>query len=233
MATSSVTGPGSNAALNALTNTGGTQPLDKQAFLKLLVEQLKNQDPLKPQDDSAFIAQLAQFSQLEASTTTNDKLDTLAAQNSGMANSQAANLVGQEATVMGNLVTVDGTGLGAQAPFTLSGNAADVTIRVADQSGTVIRTIHMGPHAAGVVSAQWDGKGDSGNLEPAGTYAISVTATDKNGSPVSVSQQTSGQVTQVSFDKGYPVLTLDNGAAVRISDLLKIAIPPTNPTTTK
>src|SRR5215468_10693093 len=107
MATSSVTGPGSNAALNALTNTGGTKPLDKQAFLKLLVEQLKNQDPLKPQDDTAFVAQLAQFSQLEQSMGINTRLDTLAMQNAGLANAQAVSLVGSTATVRGNLVTID------------------------------------------------------------------------------------------------------------------------------
>ncbi len=232
MATSSITGPGANTALNALTNTGGTAPLDKQAFLKLLVEQLKNQDPLKPQDDSAFVAQLAQFSQLEASMSMSDQLNTLAAQNAGMANSQAANLVGSQATVTGNLVTVDGSGGGAQAPFTLTGDAADVTVTVSDQTGTPVRTIDMGPHAAGIVNMQWDGRSDAGTVEPAGTYAISVTAKDVNGSPIAVNQQTSGQITQVSFDKGYPVLTLDNGASVPISDLLKVAIPPT-PTTNK
>src|SRR3954465_16014628 len=136
MTTNAVTGPGSTAALDSLTNTGGTKPLDRTAFLKLLVEQLKHQDPLKPQDDSAFVAQLAQFSSLEQSMSMNDKLDTLAAQNAGLANSheagpadsEAVGLVGKLATVRGNLVTVDGTGTGVPMAFSLGGNAASTTI---------------------------------------------------------------------------------------------------------
>src|SRR6188768_401945 len=112
MATGPITGPGSTNVLSSLSNQGGTKPLDKDAFLKLLVEQLKNQDPLKPQDDSAFVAQLAQFSQLEQSMAINTRLDTLAAQNAGLANAQSVALVGDVATVRGNLVTADGTGTG-------------------------------------------------------------------------------------------------------------------------
>jgi flagellar basal-body rod modification protein FlgD len=211
---------------------GGTAPLDKTAFLKLLVEQLKNQDPLKPQDDSAFVAQLAQFSSLEASMTMNDKLDTMTAQISGLANSQTTNLVGSEATVRGNLVTIDGTGTGIALPFQLSGAADATSITITNSSGTAIRTITGGAHAAGVAQLQWDGRDDAGNLQPAGSYQVSVTAKDANGNPVSVNQQTSGVVTDVSFDKGYPVLDLDTGVSVPVSDLLQISAPPT-PTTTK
>jgi|SRR3954468_4855085 flagellar basal-body rod modification protein FlgD len=232
MATNAVTGPGSTTALDALTNTGGTKPLDRTAFLKLLVEQLKHQDPLKPQDDSAFVAQLAQFSSLEQSMSMNDKLDTLAAQNAGLANSQAVGLVGKLATVRGNLVTVDGTGTGVPMAFSLGGNAASTTITIRNQSGAAIRTIDAGAHPTGITQLRWDGRDDAGNVQPAGTYQVVVTAKDGGGNPVSVNQQTSGTVTDVSFDKGYPVLELDTGVSVPVSDLLKVAVPQT-PTTTK
>jgi flagellar basal-body rod modification protein FlgD len=230
MATSSVTGPGSTAALNALTDVGGTKPLDKTAFLKLLVEQLKNQDPLKPQDDSAFVAQLAQFSSLEASMTMNDKLDTMTAQISGLANSQTTNLVGQTATVRGNLVTVDGTGSPVSFSFSLAGKADSTSIEVRNQNGDTVRTIDGGAHAAGISQIRWDGRDNAGNIQPAGTYSVTITAKDANGNPVSVNQQTSGVVSDISFDKGYPVLDLDTGVSVPVSDLLQVSAPPT-PTT--
>ena len=225
--TDAITGPGSTTALNALTQAGGTKPLDRTAFLKLLVEQLKHQDPLKPQDDSAFVAQLAQFSQLEQSMSINDKLNTLAAQNAGLANAQSVNLVGSDATVRGNLVTIDGTGVGAPVAFTLGGSATATTVTIRDQGGNVVRTLDLGSRPAGLSRIQWDGHDNAGNISPAGTYQITVQATNEAGAPVTVSQETSGQITQVSFDKGYPVLTLDNGIAVPVSDLLKVAVPPT------
>lgn len=225
--TDAITGPGSTAALSALTQSQGDKALDRTAFLKLLVEQLKHQDPLKPQDDTAFVAQLAQFSNLEQTMGINDRLDTLAAQNAGLANAQAVGLVGSTATVRGNLVTVDGTGVGMPVAFTLSGAADDVIVTVRNQNGDAVRTIDLGGHGAGLTQMQWDGRDDAGNIQPAGTYQISVQATNSAGGAVSVSQQTSGEITQVSFDKGYPVLQLDNGVSVPVSDLLKVAVSPT------
>ena len=230
--TQPITGPGSTTALNAMTNQGGTSPLDRDAFLKLLVEQLKNQDPLKPQDDSAFVAQLAQFSSLEQSMGINDKLDMLAAQNAGLANAQAVGLVGSEATVRGNLVTTDGTGVAAPIAFNLSAPAASTTVTIRDQNGNTVRTLDLGSQPAGLTRVSWDGKNDAGTLQPAGSYQMTVQATNDVGAPVSVSQETTGEITQVSFDKGYPVLTLDSGVSVPISDLLKVAVSQT-PTTTK
>jgi flagellar basal-body rod modification protein FlgD len=226
--TDAITGPGSTTALGALTQQG-TKPLDRTAFLKLLVEQLKHQDPLKPQDDSAFVAQLAQFSSLEQSMGINDRLDMLAAQNAGMANANAVGLVGSEATVRGNLVTIDGSGATAPIAFSLSANTASTVVTVRDQNGNAVRTMDLGAKGAGITRIAWDGKNDAGVLQPAGTYQITVQATNDTGSPVSVSQETTGEIMQVSFDKGYPVLTLDSGISVPVSDLLKVAVqkPPT------
>jgi flagellar basal-body rod modification protein FlgD len=226
-----VTGPGSTTAATSLSQAmGGNKSLDRDAFLKLLVAQLKNQDPLKPQDNSAFVAELAQFSSLEQSMGINDRLDLLAAQNAGLANAQAVGLVGSVATVRGSMVTVDGKGLGVPVGFSLSGETNSTIVTVRNQSGQVVRTLDVGARDAGFVSLMWDGRNEAGIIQPAGTYVIGVAAENAVGAPVAVSQETSGKVKQVSFDKGYPVLTLDNGMAVPVSDLLKVAVSPTTPT---
>ena len=72
----------------------------------------------------------------------------------------------------------------------------------------------------------WDGKDDAGNLMPAGTYAVAVQATAAGGGAVSVAQETTGVVQSVAFDKGYPVLTLDNGVQVPVSDLIQVSSSP-------
>src|SRR6188768_4595821 len=105
----------SAAALGGALNSNPA--MGRDAFLKLLVAQLKNQDPLKPQDNSAFVAELAQFSSLEQSMGVNDKLNQMMLQNQGMANSNVVNMVGQVATVKGSLITTDGSGSGVPVAF--------------------------------------------------------------------------------------------------------------------
>lgn len=201
--------------------TGG-QAMGQDAFLKLLVAQLKYQDPLKPQDGSAFVAELAQFSNLEQTMGINDRLDMLALQNRGLANTEVVALVGKQATVRGNMVTSDGTGIGTPMAFNLASAADTVSVTIRDQAGQVVRTIDVGAKNGGNVQLMWDGRNDAGIVQPAGTYSVNVTAKDAGDNPVGVTQETKGIVTAVSFDKGYPVLHLENGISVPVSDLLRV-----------
>src|SRR5512142_3150360 len=88
----------SSATSSASLVSGANSTLDKTAFLKLLIEQLKHQDPLNPQDDTQFIAQLAQFSSLEQSMQTNSALSTMTSVLQGQSNAQVTSLVGKTAT---------------------------------------------------------------------------------------------------------------------------------------
>lgn len=219
----------STSAAQGLTQAlgGNEKALGRDAFLKLLVAQLRHQDPLKPQDDSAFVAQLAQFSSLEQTMGINDRLDLLSAQNQGLQNSQVVGLVGKQATVRGSLVTSDGTGLGGvPVAFTLDGASDKTVVTIRNQAGKVVRTLDLGEKNAGIARVTWDGRDDSGNLQPAGTYNVSIQATNAAGGAVSVSQETKGLIKAVSFDKGYPVLHLDTGVNVPVADLLQVDSPP-------
>src|SRR5688500_10003147 len=97
-----------NAGLGA--SLGSNKALGKDAFLKLLVAQLRHQDPLKPQDSSDFTAELAQFSSVEQAMGTNERLDMMALPIQGRANSPVVGLVGKTATVRGSIITPDGAG---------------------------------------------------------------------------------------------------------------------------
>src|SRR5215216_2589471 len=133
----------------------GNKAMGRDAFLKLLVAQLKNQDPLKPQDNSAFVAELAQFSSLEQSMGVNDRLDQMMLQNQGMANSNVVNMVGQTATVKGSLITTDGS-----------------VVQIQDASGKIVRTLDLGERPVGITKITWDGRSDDGLVQPAGTYSV-------------------------------------------------------------
>jgi flagellar basal-body rod modification protein FlgD len=208
---------------------GSNPAMGRDAFLKLLVAQLKNQDPLKPQDNSAFVAELAQFSSLEQSMGVNDKLNQMMLQNQGMANSNVVNMVGQVATVKGSLVTTDGSGVGVPVTFAQDRASDKTVIQIQDANGKIVRTLDLGGRPLGISHITWDGKSDDGLVQPAGTYAVAIKSNDKDGGSVNVSQETSGTITGVAFDKGYPVLHLSSGVNAPVSDLLRVESPPTTP----
>ncbi|MFE0019047.1 flagellar hook assembly protein FlgD [Mesorhizobium sp. NPDC059054] len=86
--------------VNNVGNTPQTQQqsktsVDYQSFLKLLMAQMKNQDPTKPMDSTEYVAQLAQFSQVEQSVQMNTKLEYIL-QSSAL--SQADSLIGRQLT---------------------------------------------------------------------------------------------------------------------------------------
>jgi flagellar basal-body rod modification protein FlgD len=217
--------PGS---LASAAGAGGNGAMGQEAFLKLLVAQLQNQDPLNPQDNYEFVAQLAQFSSLEQTIGINDRLDQLALQSQGLQNTETIALVGKQVTVKGNIVTLNGQGTPVPISYTTDAASASSQVVIKDQNGRTVRTLTVGAHSAGLVKVNWDGRDDTGLAQPAGAYQVTASAKTGDDAPVSVSQQSVGSVTSVSFDKGFPVLTLDNGMSVPVSDLVRVA-PPTNP----
>jgi flagellar basal-body rod modification protein FlgD len=195
--------------------------MGKDAFMKLLVAQISHQNPLKPMDDTAFVAQLAQFSALEQTMGINKRLDDLSTQQRGTANTELGALVGKKVTVRGTMTTLDSSGIGAPISFQLDGNAKTVDVNIADPSGKVVRTIHVGAQAAGLTKITWDGRNNDGLAQPPGPYTVSVIAKDGD-KPVSVLQETTGTLVGIDFSKGYPNLQLDNGVSAPASDLIRI-----------
>jgi flagellar basal-body rod modification protein FlgD len=219
-----------SAAATSSASSSTTAPVNTNEFLQLLVAQLQHQDPTQPTDGTQFVTQLAQFSQVEAAQNQTTQLTTISNQMTGLSSNEAASLIGKKVDVGGGTLAFGGT-LAATTNVTLAGAASQVTVSVKDSSGNVVRTLKMGAESQGTLPITWDGKSDSGETEPAGTYTVSVNATDTNGAPVSVSSDVSGVVTKVSYDQGYPVVTLDNGATAAISQLVSVSNAPVTPTT--
>jgi flagellar basal-body rod modification protein FlgD len=219
MALSAVTAP--TASEVKTTTEKKSSGLGKDAFLKLLVAQMSHQDPLNPTQGTEYVTQLSQFSLVEQSVAQSTKLDTLSAQMGGLSNNAATDLVGKTVNVRGHGIAWDGTNA-TGASVTLSGAAAKVTVQIQDGNGKTVRTMELGGRPGGPVSIAWDGKDDAGQPVARGTYNAKVAAVNAAGQAVDASQDVTGKVMRVSFDKGYPELLLDSGATAPVSDLVSV-----------
>ncbi len=204
------------AIINSLATTSssttpalGPTELGKDEFLLLLVTQLQNQNPLQPIDNAAFVAELAQFSELEQSAKQVDLLEqSLEAQAASLQFSMLP-LVGRDIRIEGSVIEF--TGDPAPVEFTLESAAAAVRVTILDLSGQVIRTMDLGPHGAGFQETVWDGKDANGTPMASGTYGFAVTATDGTGAAVAVKTTFVLNVQGIRMENGTPLLLVGGG----------------------
>lgn len=156
--------------------TKQNKDLGKNEFLNLLVAQLNNQNPLEPQGNGEFIAQLAQFSSLEGIQQLNSSVSSMMSSFQSSQALQASSLVGRKVIVPSEKAVVD-TSESFKASTVLPVSSSNVYVNVYDSAGTVVTRINLGEQAAGSVSFIWDGKDSSGNLMPPGTYKFEAQAT--------------------------------------------------------
>ena len=205
------------ASSTGTASTASNQTLDKNAFLQLLVTQLKNQDPMSPLQPYEFAAQLAQFSSVEQLTQLNQGLSDQNAQTQANAllakTSVSAALIGRQIVASGDQVAVPASG-DATVRFEVAG-AAHATLKVYDDTDHVIATKDLGALAAGVQSAKLPGG------IPAGNYHYAIEAVDGQGAAVASQTFTSGVVNAVHYGRDGIVLDL-GGIDVSIDDLNEI-----------
>ncbi len=188
-----------NTANNATaTSTTSAANSSDQLFLKLLTTQLKNQDPTNPLDNAQMTSQMAQISTVDGITKLNATLQTLLGNANASQSVQAAALVGQSVMVPGNGLSLPQAGMatGAVAGVNLAGPADTVTATIKDASGATVQTLQLGALPAGSNAFTWNGIATNGSPAPAGTYTVSVTATQA-GTAVDATAQQVGVVTSV------------------------------------
>jgi len=190
-----------NAAQSAQTapDTSTKRDLgEKDIFLKLMVAQMQNQDPLKPQDATQMSAQLAQFNMVEQQISTNELLTSMLANsesgNSGMA--AASSYLGHQVSADTSSFTFDGSSP-VQFSADLDSDAAVANVQIVDSSGQTIRTVHNSFLPSGINSLSWDGKTDGGAVARPDNYTIKVAATDSSDFPIPANTSITGQVTSV------------------------------------
>ncbi len=142
--------------------------LDRSAFLKLLTTQLQNQNPLDPMKNEAFVAQLAQFSQLEGITNMSTSLTDVADVIRSDRIMTGAGLVGKSVFGKTGRISTDGETSSIIEVY-LPYGAEQVDIGIYDpNSGALIRSIVSGPQGSGTAEFAWDGRLADGTAASAG-----------------------------------------------------------------
>lgn len=203
---------------------------DFTQFLTLLTTQLQNQDPLSPMDSTEFTNQLVQFSQVEQSINTNQKLDDLLSLQLGSISSVALGYVGMDVTYTSAEMNWDGT-TPVEVNYGLSAQASVAKVNVYKEDGTVVRSMDA-PKSPGAQQVIWDGKDNNGNIVEAGTYSVKVEAADKDSKPMTVSTAVNGNVRGIESQDGV-VYLLVGERAIALGSVINASVPkPATPTTT-
>ncbi|MFP4087403.1 MAG: flagellar hook assembly protein FlgD [Desulfobacteraceae bacterium] len=189
--------------------------LGKDEFMKLLVTQLQNQDPLEPVESHEFVSQLAQFSSLEQLQNINDKLDKLTEELAS-----ASSLIDREIEAAGTLVTVE-DGVPSEVFFELESDAMAVFADINDANGAHVKSFQMGPMEAGKQTILWDGTDANGNQAPDGKYTVDIQAVGTDGSMVDVTSLIKGTVTGATFEDGVTHLLIGD-TEIPLGSVIKI-----------
>jgi flagellar basal-body rod modification protein FlgD len=186
---------------------------DYNKFLTLLTAQISNQDPLAPVDSTQFVAQLAQLSQVEQAVQTNSQLETLNTQVSALMNLGGTDLLGREVSITSNVMDLENGSV--DSTYMLGAGAVDVSARITDPLGRVVRTLEGLPNTAGQqIALDWDGTDDDGTQMLEGAYTVEIIALDTTGAQVGSVVSRSATVEDVRFSAGEILFGLSGGEVV-------------------
>ena len=194
--------------------------MGQNTFLLLLTTQLKYQDPLDPVSNAEFIAQLAQFSQLEETIALGRTLETATQYMASLNNYGAVGLIGKDVKVEGNAIQIS-DGVVPPMVYTLEEEASEVSVQIYDFEGNLIRVMNGGSKPPGSHSVAWDGFDGDGVAVPDGNYLYQVSSIDAIGVPTEVMTFVSGRVTGVRYDAGIAYLIV-NGEEVPAAGIVEI-----------
>lgn len=170
----------SSAVLDAMNpkKSSGTKSSVEESqdrFMKLLVTQMRNQDPLNPLDNAQVTSQFAQLSTVTGIDKLNDTLGTLMGSYQSSQTLQAASMIGHGILAPGSKVElVKGNAL---MGVELDGAADKVTVKILNAGGVEVRKLELGEQKAGSTPVVWDGKAEDGTPMPDGHYRFEVSAT--------------------------------------------------------
>ena len=202
-----------------------TKPPERDAsmgqadFLRLMTEQLKNQDPLKPLANTEVLGQLAQFSTVQGIEEMQGAMGAMASVMESDQTLRAATLVGRDALVQVDTVDL-AAGAGVQGEIDAP-SAGSIQVDIVDASGATVRRMTVNADAAGATPLAWDGKANDGSTAPAGRYSIKATAGSGEGSE-GLEVRIAARIDSVSIEPTGLVLNLSGLGSHPLSSIRRL-----------
>lgn len=215
--TTSVNSSSTAALTSSLGGSSGTvsdATAAQDRFLKLLVAQLNNQDPMNPMDNAQMTSQMAQINTVTGINKLNETMSNMVSQLLSTQILQSASMVGHNVLMGGNTLSVS-NGVAAGA-VDLGASADTVTVEIQSPGGQVLDTFNLGAKDAGRHEFTWDASAYTGQ-----TVKIAVKASIA-GKSVSASPMAVQTIESVSNESGVLKLNLANGASVSYTDVAAI-----------
>ena len=188
-------------------------------FLKLLVTQMKNQDPLNPMDNAQVTSQMAQLSTVSGIDKVNSTLKALTDSMSAGQALSATGMIGRGALVPGAAIELNNGK--AVAGLDLSQGAESVKVSIKDGANALVRTMQLGAQKPGVVPVAWDGLDDAGKSLPNGSYKISAESVD-GGKTTPVNTLSFGMVAGVAPGSGGAKLDVGKLGMFNMADIKQV-----------
>ncbi len=212
------TADAANAAFTAKSSASG---MGQKDFLMLFTTQLKNQNPLDPVKNEAFVAQLAQFSQLEATTGMAQTLTNYVDSMAGERMMASANLIGKKVSVP-DAPALLVQGQAVEGIVSLPTGADGIQFKVYNNKGILVATHIKGAQVPGDMTWSWNGIDQAGNTLPDGSYRFIATAVSQ-GKTTTPSVSTLASVIGVSQSADQSMLLhVQGGKTVKLTDVKRI-----------
>lgn len=195
--------------------------LGQNEFMELMIAQLENQSPLDPQDNGAFISQLAEFSALEEMQNLNSTVDSFANQYQSTQALQASAMVGRTVLVPASEAPMSSNGT-LSGVVDLTASTGSLKVSIFNGSGELVNSYNLGQQVAGAIPFTWDGTNAEGEPMPFDTYTIKAEASS-GGTTEQVSTLLSSNVNSVSIaTNGAITLNLQGMGAIPLENVREI-----------
>jgi flagellar basal-body rod modification protein FlgD len=202
----------------------GSDKMDKDAFMKLMLAQMKNQDPTNPLKSHEMAAQLAQFTSVEQMQNMNNTLTEMRNGQKPAENFQALNFIGKSVSGDSAKLTRLKGDKSHEISFNLPDTAQKLSIKIRNADGDIVRKIDLNNLKAGENSYSWNGQNEQGVNAPTGDYQTIIEAVGSNGRKLAVKTDFDGLITGVNYTSEGPVLLVGT-QTIKLKDVKKIVDP--------